>query len=52
MRLAALGIAGVAAILDRPVRDEMRRHVPNDNRFMLEVERFGKEYSFAVLGGF
>lgn len=52
MGLVALGIAGVAAILDRPVRDEMRLHAPNDNRFMLEVERFGKEYSFAVLGGF
>ena len=52
MGLAALGIAGVAAILDRPVRDEMRRHAPNDSRFMLEVERFGKEYSLAVLGGF
>lgn len=52
MGLAALGIAGVAAIIDQPVRDEMRRHVPNDNRFMLEVERFGKEYSLALLGGF
>lgn len=52
MGLAALGISGVAAILDRPVRDEMRRHAPNDSRLMLEVERFGKEYSLALLGGF
>lgn len=52
MGLAALGIAGVAAILDRPVRDEMRRHAPGDSRFMREVERFGKEYSLAALGGF
>lgn len=52
MGLAAFGIAGVAVILDRPVRDEMRRHAPNDSRFMLQVERFGKEYSLAMLGGF
>jgi membrane-associated phospholipid phosphatase len=52
MGLAALGIIGVAAVIDRPVRDEMRRHAPNDSRFMLEVERFGKEYSLALLGGF
>lgn len=52
MGLAALGIAGVAAMIDRPLRDEMRRHAPNDSRFMLEVERFGKEYSLALLGGF
>ena len=52
MGLAALGIAGVAGLLDRPVRDEMRRHAPNDSRFMLQVERFGSEYSLALLGGF
>ncbi|MDO8262868.1 MAG: phosphatase PAP2 family protein [Gallionella sp.] len=52
MGLAAFGIAGVVAIIDRPVRDEMRRHAPNNSRFLLEVERFGKEYSLAVLGGF
>lgn len=52
MGLVALGIAGVVATIDRPVRDEMRRHAPNDSRFLLEVERFGREYSLAVLGGF
>lgn len=50
--LAAAGVVGVAAILDRPVRDEMRRHAPNNNRFLHNVERFGAEYSLGVLGGF
>ena len=50
--LAATGVIGVAAILDRPVRDEMRRHAPNNNRFLHNVERFGAEYSLGVLGGF
>ncbi len=50
--LATLSVIGVGAIADRPLRDEMRRHAPNDTRFMLEVERFGAEYSLAVLGGF
>src|SRR5450756_383363 len=43
MGLVATGLVGVAAILDRPVRDEMRRHAPNNNRFLLTVERFGAE---------
>ncbi len=50
--LAAVGVVGVAAILDRPIRDEMRRHTPNDNLFLHHIERFGAEYSFGVLGGF
>lgn len=50
--LAALGVVGVAAIIDRPVQDEMRRHAPNDNGFILTVERFGAEYSVGVLGAF
>lgn len=52
LALAAAGIVGVGAILDGPVRDEMRRHAPNDNPFLHNVERFGAQYSFAVLGGF
>lgn len=48
---AAVSVAGVAVILDRPIRDEMRRHAPN-NGFMLQMERFGGEYSLGVLGGF
>lgn len=50
--LAAAGVVGVAVILDRPIRDEMRRHAPNDSRFMLNVERFGTQYSLGVLGSF
>jgi hypothetical protein len=50
--LATVGVIGAAAILDRSIRDEMRRHAPNNNGFMLGVERFGAEYSLAVLGGF
>lgn len=50
--LAAVGVIGVAAILDRPVRDEMRRHASNNNPLLRNVERFGAEYSLAVLGGF
>ncbi len=50
--LAAISIVGVAAIIDRPVRDEMLRRAPNNNRFMLKVERFGAEYSVVVVGGF
>ena len=50
--LATFGVIGVAAIADRSVRDEMRRHAPNNNGFMLGVERFGAEYSLVVLGGF
>ena len=50
--LTTAGVVGVGAILDGPVRDEMRRHAPNDNPFMRNVERFGAQYSLAVLGGF
>jgi membrane-associated phospholipid phosphatase len=50
--LAAFSVIGVAAIADRPIRDGMRRYPPNDNPFLLNVERFGAEYSIAVLGGF
>ena len=50
--LATAGVVGVGAILDRPIQDEMRRHAPNDNTFLLYVERFGAQYSFVVLGGF
>ena len=30
----------------------MRRHAPNHNRFLLNAERFGAEYSLGVLGRF
>ncbi|MBI5430315.1 MAG: phosphatase PAP2 family protein [Nitrosomonadales bacterium] len=55
----ALGIAGVMAVIDRPVQDGMRRIAPDNDpltpdnsRFLHEVERFGREYSLGVLGGF
>ena len=50
--IATAGMVGVAGILDRPIRDEMRRYIPNDSRFFHDVERFGVQYSFGVLGGF
>jgi hypothetical protein len=49
--LATLAVVGTAAIVDRPLRNEMRRH-HGSNRFMRDVERFGAEYSLGVLGGF
>lgn len=49
--LAALAVAGTAVVIDRPLRDEMRRHNGN-SKFMRDVERFGAEYSLGVLGGF
>ena len=49
--LATLAVVGTAAIVDRPLRDEMRRHNGN-SKFMRDVERFGAEYSLGVLGGF
>lgn len=59
MGWTALGVLGVMAVLDRPVQDAMRRIAPdddpltpNDNRFLFEMERFGREYSLGLLGGF
>ena len=48
---AALAVAGTAAVVDRPLRDAMRRQSGNSN-FMNKVERFGAEYSAGLLGGF
>lgn len=48
---AALAVAGTAIVIDGPLRDGMRRQ-PRDNSFMLNIERFGAEYSIAVVGGF
>jgi hypothetical protein len=48
---ASLAIVGTAAIVDRPLRDAMRRQSGN-SVFMRDVERFGAEYSLGVLGGF
>ena len=48
---ATLTIAGTAAIVDRPLRDAMRRQSGN-SIFMRDIERFGAGYSLGVLGGF
>jgi membrane-associated phospholipid phosphatase len=50
--LSIVGVLGVGVIADRPIRDEMRRHTPNNNGFMLSVERFGAEYAALTVGGF
>ena len=47
-----MGVIGVAAIADRPIRDEMRRHAPTNNGLMLKSERFGAEYAVITVGGF
>lgn len=49
--LATLAVVGTAVIVDRPLRDEMRRHSGN-SKFMHDIERFGAQYSLGVLGGF
>jgi len=48
---ATLAVVGTAAIVDRPLRDEMHRQ-SGTSTFMRDVERFGAEYSLGVLGGF
>ncbi|MBI4809288.1 MAG: phosphatase PAP2 family protein [Nitrosomonadales bacterium] len=49
--LATLAVVGTALAIDRPLRDEMRRH-SGDNTFITQVERFGSQYSAGVVGGF
>jgi hypothetical protein len=49
--LASLAVVGTALVIDRPLRDEMRRHGSN-NTFMTQVERFGMQYAAGVVGGF
>jgi membrane-associated phospholipid phosphatase len=48
---ASLAVVGTALIVDRPLRDEMRRHSGNDS-FITQVERFGSQYAAGVVGGF
>ncbi len=50
--LWSLGILGTAALVDKPLQNEMRRHTPNNNAAILQVERLGAQYSVVVLGGF
>ncbi len=48
---ASLAVVGTALVIDRPLRDEMRRHSGNST-FMTQVERFGVQYAAGVVGGF
>ncbi len=48
---ASLAVVGTALAIDRPLRDEMRRH-SGDNTFITQVERFGAQYAAGVVGGF
>lgn len=45
-------VLGTALVVDRRWSDEMRRHAPNNNPFLKQVERFGAQYSVGVVGGF
>jgi hypothetical protein len=47
----SLAVVGTALVIDKPLRDEMRRH-SGDNAFMTQVERFGAQYAAGVVGGF
>ncbi len=49
---ASLAVVGTAIVVDGPLRDEMRRRNNPDNVFMNDIERFGSEYAWGVLGGF
>ena len=48
---ASVAVVSVGALLDAPLRDEMRRQ-PRNNDFMLTVQRLGAEYSIGIIGGF
>lgn len=48
---ASLAVVGTALVIDRPLRDEMRRHTGN-SPFITQVERFGAQYGAGVVGGF
>ncbi len=47
----SLAVLGTAVVIDRPWRDEMRRHSGKDP-FIKQVERFGADFAPVVLGGF
>lgn len=47
----SLAVLGTAVLIDRPLRDAMRRFSGQDP-FIKQVERFGAEYAPVVLGGF
>ena len=49
---ASLAVVGTAVVFDDHLRSVMREHNDGNNQFMLQVERFGSEYAWGVLGGF
>ncbi|HKB60081.1 MAG TPA: phosphatase PAP2 family protein [Gallionellaceae bacterium] len=49
---SAAAVLGTALVIDHRWRDEMRRHAPNNNPLITQVERLGDQYSPAVVGGF
>jgi hypothetical protein len=49
--LASLTVASTVVVIDRPVRDAMRRH-SGDNTLMMQVERFGAEYAAITVASF
>lgn len=48
---ASLTVIGTALVIDRPLRDEMRKH-SGDKALITQVERFGAQYAAGVIGGF
>lgn len=48
---ASLAVVGTALVVDRPLRDEMRRP-HGDNAALTQIERFGAQYAIGVVGGF
>jgi len=48
---ASLAVVSTALVVDRPLRDEMRRHSGN-NTVITQVERFGSQYAAGIVGGF
>jgi hypothetical protein len=48
---ASLAVVGTALVIDKPLRDEMRRH-SGDHSAIVQVERFGVQYAAATIGGF
>lgn len=48
---ASLAVVGTSVVADKPVRDYMLKQ-NQDNKFWLQVERFGREYAAGTIGAF
>ena len=48
---AGVAVAGTAVLVDRPMRDFMRKQTPG-NTFLNDVQNFGQSYAFGIMGGF